>query len=161
VTNVTKNTRRGKVHLHQNNVLMKYVLFLMLLTATTIGCDAQTKQPAGQSVSSQSATRDVNAKEFHELMHGRKECLVIDVRTPQETAAGVLPGALKININDAAFDQQVSRLEREKPVFVYCRSGARSSSAMQKMKAMGFKEVYNLAGGIMAWQRAGYPVVKG
>jgi len=85
---------------------------------------------------------------------------LLDVRTPGEIAQGKIAGALEIDINDADFKQKVSKLDKEKPVLVYCRSGARSGNAMRQMTAMGFKQVYNLAGGINAWQGSGQKVVR-
>ncbi|MEZ5030799.1 MAG: rhodanese-like domain-containing protein [Saprospiraceae bacterium] len=55
--------------------------------------------------------------------------------------------------------EALQRLPKDKPVFVYCRSGNRSGQAMDQMKKMGFREVYNLQGGIGAWSAAGLPYI--
>jgi len=85
---------------------------------------------------------------------------LVDVRTPGEWADGTLQNAQKINWNDQAFDKNIQALNKTQAVYVYCRSGARSGRAMARMQSLGFTEVYNLNGGIMAWQNAGYEVVK-
>lgn len=85
---------------------------------------------------------------------------LLDVRTPSETAQGIIPGATKINLHDADFEQRLQELDKSRPVFVYCRSGARSGNAMSLMHKAGFKEVYNLSGGILAWQQSGGEIEK-
>jgi rhodanese-related sulfurtransferase len=71
-----------------------------------------------------------------------------------------LEGATQIKYRESNFEAKVKELDREKPVYVYCRSGNRSGRAARIMKGLGFKEVYNLEGGILAWQRKGKPVVQ-
>lgn len=76
---------------------------------------------------------------------------VIDVRTPAELEGGVIEGAANINFQSPTFDAELEKLDKEKPVFVYCQGGVRSASAAKKMKAKGFKEIYDLAGGFSKW----------
>lgn len=72
---------------------------------------------------------------------------LIDVRTPEEVAAGALEGANNINFNDADFKEKMSKLDKSKPVFVYCKAGGRSGQAAAACKEMGFKEIYDMQGG--------------
>ena len=83
---------------------------------------------------------------------------VIDVRTPGEYAGAHLAGATNLDVNAGDFRSQVSALPRGKTYLVYCHSGNRSARATAGMKDMGFTRVYDLQGGIVAWQQAGYPV---
>ena len=64
------------------------------------------------------------------------------------------------NIYEEDFEKQLEKLDKEKPVAVYCKVGGRSGQAMGKMNKLGFKEVYNLDGGMDAWKSAGKPTVK-
>lgn len=80
----------------------------------------------------------------------KKSTQLVDVRTPQEYEAGHIPGALNIDVKSADFDTQVAKLNKKKPVAVYCRSGVRSRIAASKMAGMGFT-VYNLDKGINGW----------
>ncbi len=84
---------------------------------------------------------------------------VIDVRTPGEFAQGHIQGAVNIDVEDAAFATNVGKLPKDKPYFVYCRSGNRSGVATSKMADLGFTEIYDLQGGITQWQNAGGAVV--
>ena len=85
---------------------------------------------------------------------------LVDVRTPEEFQSGRLEGALNINFYDADFAQKMAKLDREKPLLIYCAVGGRSGKAAEQMTAMGFKNVVNLTGGIQAWRAKGKPVVQ-
>jgi len=82
------------------------------------------------------------------------------VRTPDEWASGTIKGATKMNFFDKDFNAQLEKLDKTKPVYVYCKSGGRSGKATKQMKKMGFTAVYNLVGGIGAWDAAGKEKVK-
>ena len=77
---------------------------------------------------------------------------LIDVRSEGEFADGGISGATNINWNGGNFEQRVASLDKSKPVMVYCLSGGRSASAARKLNELGFKEVYNLDGGIVRWR---------
>ncbi|RQO29798.1 hypothetical protein DBR32_14535 [Taibaiella sp. KBW10] len=83
---------------------------------------------------------------------------LLDVRTPEEYATGHIEGAVNNNVDAAGFDQNVAHLDKEKPVLVYCKGGGRSADAATKLKALGFKKVYDLEGGMLAWNSNKLPV---
>ncbi len=100
---------------------------------------------------------DLSPQTFREKIKTLENGQVLDVRTPEEWAdVGTIADAHKIDFFSENFDQQVSQLDKTKPVMVYCAAGGRSAKAMEKMKALGFTEVYNLSGGMGAWKEAGY-----
>jgi phage shock protein E len=72
---------------------------------------------------------------------------LLDVRTPKEWNAGKIESSKCMNFMDADFKQQVEKLDKNKPVFVYCAVGGRSTKASQILKEAGFKVIYNLQGG--------------
>lgn len=109
---------------------------------------------------SQNAGGKLEAKAFAEKLKLMPNAPLIDIRTPEEFAEGHLAKSLNYDWYNAAFDKQMAGLDKTKPVFIYCHSGGRSAAAVAKMKAAGFKEVYELAGGISAWKAAGLPQVK-
>lgn len=102
---------------------------------------------------------DVSVSEFRELI-GQENGIILDVRTPEEVAQGHIAGASILNIYDEDFVRKLNLMQKDKPVYVYCRSGGRSSRAAQIMGENGFGEVYNLEGGMGAWNRANLPTVK-
>ena len=77
---------------------------------------------------------------------------LIDVRTLQEYTEGHLPGAILMDIKDTTFGTLIQKLDKTRPVFVYCRSGKRSLDAAKILNKNKFKTVYNLDGGIIAWK---------
>ena len=81
---------------------------------------------------------------------------VLDVRTDGEYAGGHVAGAVHADVLGGGFEQAVAGLDRQRPVYVYCASGARSGRAAGKLEAMGFAEVVN-AGGFGALAAAGVP----
>ncbi len=86
--------------------------------------------------------------------------VVVDVRTPAEFAEGHLDRAELVDFNDAEFREQIAQFDRSATYLVYCHSGNRSGQATAIMAELGFANVYDLDGGIGAWQAAGAPIVK-
>ena len=80
---------------------------------------------------------------------------LLDVRTPQEFASQHLDYAQNINWNGDDFEAKVAKLDKSKPVFVYCMAGSRSKKAAVKLEELGFQKIYDLQGGIMKWNAAG------
>jgi phage shock protein E len=85
--------------------------------------------------------------------------VVLDVRTPAEFAAGHIASAIDLDLNGATFQSEVAKLDPATPYFVYCHSGNRSAQASAYLQQQGFTSIYELQGGITAWQSAGLPVV--
>lgn len=88
----------------------------------------------------------------------RADLVVLDIRTPEEFAAGHLAGAINIDYYADDFEDQLSALNLDVPYVMYCNSGNRSSNALRVMDSLGFQEVYELDGGIQAWFGAGLPI---
>ena len=126
---------------------------VVILGLATVGCQAQ-------SVSTGVVNMDVNVADFAAGIDTAENALLLDVRTDAEFASGHLNGATQIDFYRDDFEEALSKLDKSQPVYVYCRSGNRSGKAAKQMKALGFKEVYNLGGGIGAWARRGQPIAK-
>lgn len=102
----------------------------------------------------------LSVTDFEKQVTAKTEKVVLDVRTPNEFKGGHLAEATLMNVNDSNFKQQISTLQKNKPVYVYCAAGVRSNKAAKILKQEGFTQVFELSGGIQAWQAAGKPVVK-
>ncbi|NNF58179.1 MAG: rhodanese-like domain-containing protein [Rhodothermaceae bacterium] len=87
------------------------------------------------------------------------DALILDVRTPEEYAAGHLDGAVNINLFADDFAERVDAFDRDRPVYLYCGSGQRSGRAARLMEEMGFEEPVNV-GGYGALKAAGADVVE-
>ncbi|MBN8652495.1 MAG: rhodanese-like domain-containing protein [Cytophagales bacterium] len=102
----------------------------------------------------------LSVTDFEKEVASKTEKIILDVRTPGEYKSGHLAEATLMNVNDSNFKQQISTLQKNKPVYVYCAAGVRSNKAAKILKQEGFTQVFELSGGIQAWQAAGKPVVK-
>jgi thioredoxin 1 len=127
---------------------MKDLSIITLLAFTFLlgGCDKKSEQNSTFS-----------AKDFAEKIQNTYNATIIDVRTPEEFENGHLINAQNIDWNGDDFSAKVNAFDKTKPVFVYCLSGGRSASAANQMRSEGFKEVYELDGGIMAWRNDNLP----
>lgn len=96
--------------------------------------------------------------EFQELISKQENPQLVDVRTVGEFAGGYVNGALNLDVRSDSFAQDISKMDKDRPVFVYCLSGGRSASAARQLVNMGYTEVYDMKGGIMAWKRAELPL---
>lgn len=101
------------------------------------------------------------AADFKQRLDTGSTKIIIDVRTPEEFATGYINGASNINVNDKNFKDQVSLLDKATPVYVYCKGGLRSATAVTTLQELGFTTVYDLKGGIMAWTNQELPLAAG
>lgn len=77
---------------------------------------------------------------------------LVDVRTSREYKAGTIEYASNIDyFDDENFYSKFGKLDKEKPVYIFCRSGNRSQKAAKKLVKLGFKEIYDLKGGYLNW----------
>ncbi|WP_347173508.1 rhodanese-like domain-containing protein [Polaribacter uvawellassae] len=103
---------------------------------------------------------DVSVEDFQRLI-SKEGVQLVDVRTPQEFNAGHIKNAKLIDFYNSSFDEQSAKiLDKNKPVYLYCRSGGRSANAAKKYKEAGFTEVYNLLGGMNAWSAKNLKIEK-
>lgn len=138
---------------------IRKLLFILPLgfSLTAMSCSTNTDQLETQQ-EKEVIVIAVNVTEFAELLK-KDEGQLLDVRTPEEWALGSIKGASKINFFEANFREQLNKLDKTKPVYVYCKSGGRSGKAAKQLEKKGFT-VYNLIGGISAWKAAGKTIVK-
>lgn len=135
---------------------MKKLMYLLLLVGLFF---------AGKSIFSKARmaqnVQTVSAPDFEKKLESMPGALLLDVRTPEEFNSGHLKSALNINFYDKDFSHSLEKLDKEKPVFVYCKAGSRSAEAALQMEKMGFKIIVELKGGYMAWTSAEQPVESG
>jgi rhodanese-related sulfurtransferase len=85
---------------------------------------------------------------------------IVDIRTPYEFKQGYIKGAININYYSRNFTEKFVTFDKNKPIYIYCRSGSRTSSAARKLVKAGFQKVYNLRGGIINWARSNNQIEK-
>ena len=96
--------------------------------------------------------KNIGPEEFERLKN-EEESVVLDVRSAQELKEGVIDNYINHNVFSADFKKEIANLDKTKNYLIYCRSGNRSARACQIMHKMGFKNLYNLKGGIKAWNK--------
>ena len=99
----------------------------------------------------------VTAEEMQELSE-IEDVQLVDVRTPEERKEGYIANSQNIDYNSPTFAQEIKKLDKSKPVIVYCKSGGRSSKCAEKMKDAGFVKIYDLEGGIAKWKFRGFDI---
>ncbi len=104
--------------------------------------------------SSSSAVKNLDAQQFNKITSA-SSTYVLDVRTPDEFAAGHLPNAHNISVDSAMFGAEIAKLDKHAVYAVYCHSGRRSAIAAAQMEKAGFDHIYNLNGGMAAWTASG------
>lgn len=104
--------------------------------------------------------KELSVPDFEKQLASTGTKTILDVRTAGEYQSGHLPDAVLLDYYKDDFKQQLSKLDKNKPVFVYCASGGRSGSASDILSDMGFKQIYDLKGGINAWKREAKKIVK-
>ena len=95
---------------------------------------------------------EITTTMLQENLENNPEAVVIDVRTFGEIQAGIVPGAIHIDLFGPGFLESVRSLDKNKTYYIICRSGNRSDSAAGAMAHMGFSNVYNVLGGMIQWR---------
>lgn len=126
-------------------------LALLIILALLIGGPLSRRLRGFEDVEPQAAVGLMN----------HQDAVFLDVREDNEYREGHAPEAMHVPLS--VLGQQLDRLAnlKEKPIIVGCRSGHRSSRAAGILRKNGFDRVYNLRGGMMAWENAGLPVTRG
>jgi rhodanese-related sulfurtransferase len=115
---------------------MKFIMSLLIVGLSVVSC----------------AQNRVSQTEFKKLMKD-PSAQIVDVRTANEVAQGKINGSMNIDYFSPTFVATAQKkLDKTKPVLVYCAAGGRSASAAKDLKKAGFKKVYDLEGGYDAWK---------
>jgi thioredoxin 1 len=104
------------------------------------------------------AAQQVKIADFEANLKATKYVQLLDVRTASEFGGGHLPMAQNVNVKDSSFVAKIDKLDKTKPVFVYCLSGGRSKIAHELLAKNGFNIIYELEGGYLKWSSENRPV---
>ncbi|MCP4847400.1 MAG: rhodanese-like domain-containing protein [Verrucomicrobiaceae bacterium] len=127
--------------------MLSWLAFAVITTPVSWGQKATTGH---QNISAVSAKKLISR-----LKKEEKKLVILDVRTPEEYKTSHIAGAKLLDFLADDFKASLAKLDKTKVYLLHCRSGSRSSSAFALMKRLGFKSVYHLDGGILAWRKAG------
>ncbi len=124
---------------------MKKLIFIccLVLTVTSL-TSCLDKKEVGTDV------KLVTAEEMQSILE-LEDVQLVDVRTSEEYDEAHIVNAQNIDFNSPTFEEDITKLDKTKPVILYCKSGGRSAKCAKKLKEAGFKKVYDLEGGISKW----------
>lgn len=109
------------------------------------------------------AVQQLDAQKAFEMIQTNKQnerFIILDIRTPEEYAAGHLESSINLNFYDPDFEKKLQALTKTNTYLVYCRSGNRSGKALKIMDKLGFETIVHLKKGISDWLKAKLPVVQ-
>ena len=130
---------------------MKLLFLTLLYSIQSLGTCLANESNAVYKNLDAAKTKAIIAKFTKE----KKTLLIIDVRTKEEYDREHFPKAKLINFFGSNFEKKLKGLDKDKAYLLHCQSGGRSRGALKKMRELGFKEVYHLDGGILAWKKSG------
>lgn len=122
---------------------------LLILTTTQIMAQMDSASPIN-NVSADAAQTYLKSGNY----------TILDIRTPMEYNSGRIEGAINIDFYQRSFMDDLSKLDKDQPYFVYCRSGNRTGQSMKIFQSLGFKEIVHLERGIVDWLASGYKLVQ-
>ena len=129
--------------------MRKSILFLcVMFTLATLGCKSETKE----------AAKVITPEEMQSIIE-LEDVQLVDVRTPEEYKEGYIENSQNIDYKSPTFDEDIKKLDKSKPVILYCKSGNRSAKCSKKLIEAGFEKVYDLEGGITEWKYKGLNVI--
>jgi len=123
------------------------IIVLAILTFSSFGC--KEKDTSNITV--------VSTQEMQSLLK-MGQVQLVDVRTPKEFKSGYIDNAQNIDYKSPTFAQDILKLDKEKPVLLYCHSGGRSAKCAEKLQKAGFTKIYDLEGGISRWKHEGLAI---
>ena len=128
------------------NSTLKYILIVVF--SIIFSCSLINNESVNQ----------INSDELIEFIE-LNDAVLVDVRTEDEYNSGYIENSLNIDYFSNDFSVNADKLDKNTPIILYCRSGKRSSMSANKISKLGFKEIYNLQGGILEWIEEGNAVV--
>ena len=106
---------------------------------------------------------DIEVNAAKEFVSEHDDAVILDVRTPTEFEMSHITGSLNVDVQDESFEEMVAQLDPNKRYIVHCTRnpiGGRSNRALESMQNLGFKHLYSLEGGYVAWKDAELPLTE-
>ncbi len=142
-------------------MLVLSIALILGLTSVT-GCARSETDTTGLETATQ-IIKNITPKEALTLIENNRDnpnFVILDVRTPEEFAEERIEDTINLDYYADTFEDELNKLDKNKPYVIYCRSGMRSGVTLDLMKELGFKEVYNILGGMIAWKADVLPTIK-
>ena len=126
------------------------IIAILLFTLTLFSSGVEAKNTKYKNVNTAAFKRQI----------AKTQIVLIDLRTPEEYETEHLENAKMIDFKSEDFEEEITKLPKDIPLCIYCRSGHRSGETMKILKKEGFIKVYNLKGGINAWREKGLKTIQ-
>lgn len=130
-----------KINIMKKIYLICSLIFLISISTSCI------------KTTTESQVKLVTAEEMQSILE-LQDAQLIDVRTPKEHQDIRIANSQNIDFMSPTFDEDILKLNKEKPVILYCKGGNRSAKCAEKLKDAGFQKIYDLQGGISKWQHS-------
>ena len=131
------------------------ILFLVGISLYLTSCSSKSKADSKQELDNgrSSSINDVLELEtyLNQIKSETRPYHFVDVRTPEEVADGTIEGSINIDFKSSDFAKNITALEKDRPMYLFCRSGNRSGQASQILVDAGYTEIYDLKGGYNAY----------
>jgi len=137
-----------------------------VIIAVAVGCYSYLELYRPEPIETHTQTpiiESITPKEAYTLIQNNKgnpNFVILDVRTPAEFADEHIENAVNLDFYSENFRDDLNKLDKSNTYIVYCRTGSRSGKSLEIMKELGFREVYNISGGIVGWKAEGLPTTK-
>jgi rhodanese-related sulfurtransferase len=131
---------------------MQKLISILIVAVTLVVANACSETKAGE-------IEQITIAQMNEVLKN-DSIQLLDVRTTDEYIESHLANAHNICVTDDDFKEKAAGLNRDEPVYVYCKKGGRSAQAAKILAEMGFKKIYDMKGGILLWEEAGLETEK-
>lgn len=141
------------------SVFLGALIIGVLLTSAYV----QTETNTAQSETQIQIIENITPEEAHISIQENKDnpnFVILDMRTPEEFFGEYIENAVNLDYYSDTFRNDLDKLDKNKTYLIYCRSVRRSENALNIMKELDFREVYNMLGGIIKWKSEGLPTTK-
>jgi len=151
------------VKMNPKNLMISVFLGALIIgVLLTSGC-IQTENNTAQSETQIQIIENITPEEAYILIQENKDnpnFVILDVRTPEEFLGEYIENAVNLDYYSDTFRNNLDKLDKNKTYLIYCRSGRRSENALNIMKELDFREVYNMLGGVVKWKSEELPTTK-
>ena len=153
--------------MHKRILVVSATAIFFLAALLALACQQKSSPGSTSTLTPHSVEsqiiEDITPREAYDLIQNNQEnpnFVIIDIRTAEEYASGYIENAINLDYYAATFTEELDKLDKDKTYLIYCRSGRRAGSALEIIRELGFRRVYNILGGITQWEAEGLPIVK-
>jgi rhodanese-related sulfurtransferase len=131
--------------------MKKNIIYLcaIAMILSSVSCNNTQKS---RSTGTSQAIEVIAPKAMYDVLAKDNNAQLVDLRTQEEYGVSHLKNAQNICVTDTDFKEKVADLDKNKPVYVYCKKGGRSARAAKILKELGFTKIFDLQGGITNWE---------